>query len=110
VLLDAVRRCTQPYCVLVIPLLAEVRADYEFVDRVLVTDVSPAVQISRGMQRGRCSVVDAGRVVAGRAPRERGVALADDVVDNDGDLSALVPVVDRLHRRYSILAERSISG
>jgi dephospho-CoA kinase len=108
-LLDAVRHCTQPYCVLVIPLLTEVRADYEFVDRVLVTDVSPALQIARVMQRDRCSVVDAQRIVAAQAPREQRLALADDVVDNDGDLSALVPVVDRLHHRYSILAGANVS-
>jgi dephospho-CoA kinase len=108
-LLHAVMHCTQPYCVLVIPLLTEVRADYDFVDRVLVTDVSPALQIGRVMQRDRCSVVDAERIVAVQAPRERRLALADDVIDNDGELSALVPIVDRLHRRYSILAGATVS-
>ena len=58
-LLGAVRQCTQPYCLLVIPLLIEVRADYDFIDRVLVTDVSPQVQVARLMQRDRCSADEA---------------------------------------------------
>jgi dephospho-CoA kinase len=38
--------------------------------------------------------------MAAQATREQRLARADDVVDNDGDLAALGPQVERLHRLY----------
>ena len=109
-LLDAVRKCTAPYCVLVIPLLTEVRTDYDFVDRVLVTDVSPQMQVARLMQRDRCNADEASRIIAAQAPRAERLALADDVIDNEGDTAALTPVVERLHRLYLRLADTKIAA
>ena len=40
------------------------------------------------------------RIMAAQATREQRLAHADDVVDNDGDLAALGPQVERLHRLY----------
>lgn len=102
-LLGAVRQCTQTYCLLVIPLLTEVRADYDFIDRVLVTDVSPQTQVVRLMQRDRCSADQAFRMIAAQAHRNERLALADDIIDNDGDTAALVPVVERLHHLFCVL-------
>lgn len=99
-MLASVRACSHSYCVLAIPLLTEVRADYDFIDRVLVTDVSPAVQVQRVMQRDRCSAAEAERIIAVQAPRGDRLALADDVIDNDGELASLATRIDCLHQRY----------
>jgi len=109
-LFKAVVGCREPYCLLVIPLLAEVRADYDFVDRVLVTDVSPEVQIARLMQRELCGVDEASRMIVAQAPRDERLALADDVIDNDGDASAVTPVVEHLHRLYLRLGAAEIAA
>jgi dephospho-CoA kinase len=99
-LFDAVAGCRKPYCLLVIPLLVEVRVDYDFVNRVLLTDVSPEVQITRLTQRDLCGADEASQMIAAQAPRNDRLALADDVIDNDGDASALVPMVERLDCLY----------
>lgn len=92
--------CSAPYCVLMIPLFAEVHAQYDFVDRVLVVDALPAMQMTRLMQRDRSTEAAAAQILAAQAPRGQRLALADDVVDNSGDLARLGPVIGRLHCRY----------
>jgi len=103
---EAAGNCTAPYCVLVIPLLAEHRSDYDFVDRVVVVDVSPHVQIERLLLRDRCTREAADRSLAAQAPREQRLAIADDVIDNDGEKPALDPIIKRLHDYYLHLPAR----
>lgn len=98
--------CATLCCVLVIPLLAESRGDYTWVDRILVVDAPPDEQIARLMQRDGVTRELAQRMLAAQAPRAQRVALADDVIDNaDADATtSLDDVVARLHRRYLTLA------
>jgi len=103
-LLAATRDCAAPYCVLVIPLLAEVRADYDFIDRVLVVDVSSPMQQQRLVLRDRCPAEIAAAMIAAQAPRSARLAIADDVIDNDGERAWLDPIVERLHATYQRLA------
>jgi dephospho-CoA kinase len=101
---EAVAHCAATYCVLAIPLLAEVRKDYEFIDRVLVVDASPSVQRLRLIQRDRDTPEAAAARLAAQASREQRLAIADDVIDNDGSRDALDPMVGRLHALYEKLA------
>jgi dephospho-CoA kinase len=105
-LLAAVQDCSAPYCLLVIPLLTEVRRDYDFVDRVLVVDVSPEIQTQRLLLRDRCTPQAAATMIAAQAPREQRLAIASDLIDNNGGKAALVPMIDRLHALYLGLAAR----
>lgn len=104
VILDQVRECTSPYCVLAIPLFTECRDDYAWVDRVLVTDVPRAVQIDRLTQRPGIDADMARRILDAQATREQRLALADDVIDNTAPIDRLASVVNRLQRLYSQLA------
>jgi dephospho-CoA kinase len=105
-MLAAVERSEAPYCLLVIPLLVEHRSDYSFVARILVVDVSPETQKLRVVRRDRSTDEQAERVIAAQALRAERLAMADDVIDNDGDLAALEPTIERLHGRYLRLVER----
>jgi dephospho-CoA kinase len=93
-----------PYCVLAIPLLAENIAHYGWVDRVLVVDVPESVQITRLIARDGIDETLARRMLAQQASRAVRLALADDVIENSGDESALDHAVAELHRRYLALA------
>lgn len=93
-----------PYCVLAIPLLAENVAHYRWVDRVLVVDVPESVQITRLIARDGIDETLARRMLAQQASRAERLALADDVIENSGDESALDRAVAELHRRYLMLA------
>jgi dephospho-CoA kinase len=102
----AARDCQAPYCVVVVPLLVEVWAEYAFVDRVLVVDVSPRVQLARLVSRDRSNEAAARAMIAAQAPRAQRLALATDVIDNDGAIAALECAVERLHAIYSGLGSK----
>jgi dephospho-CoA kinase len=93
-----------PYCLLAIPLLAENIAHYRWVDRVLLVDASEAVQLARLMRRDGIDEVLAHRMLAQQASRAERLALADDVIENNGDEVDLDEAVAELHRRYLVLA------
>lgn len=95
-----------PYCLLAIPLLAENIEHYRWVDRVLLVDLPESVQIARLLARDRIDETLARRMLAHQASRTERIALADDVIDNSGDESALDQAVAELHRRYLDLASR----
>ncbi|HLS83299.1 MAG TPA: dephospho-CoA kinase, partial [Arenimonas sp.] len=73
--------------------------------RILVVDVPEAVQLARLQARDGVSPDLARRMLAAQASRAQRLALADDVIVNDGTLADLQAAVARLHTRY--LAEGS---
>lgn len=93
-----------PYCMLAIPLLAENREDYAWVDRVLLVDAPEALQVERLVQRDGVSRGHAAQMLAAQATREQRQAIADDVIVNDGEEAALDARVAALHARYLELA------
>jgi len=87
------------YCLLVIPLLAE-KGGYAGVDRVLVVDTERQTQMDRLKARDGASDRQAEQVLAAQATREQRLSIADDVIDNNGDIEALRARVLELHRLY----------
>lgn len=93
------------YCLVVIPLLVETGMT-DLVDRVLVVDAPETAQIRRIQARDGVDEAQARRILGAQAHRQRRLALADDVVDNAGDLAELDRQVAALHQRYLALAAR----
>lgn len=93
-----------PYCLLAVPLLAENIAQYRWVDRVLLVDVPESVQFDRLIERDGGDEALARRMISQQASRAERIALADDVIENHGDESALDDAVTALHQRYLDLA------
>ena len=94
------------YAVADIPLLTEGggRTAYPWLDRILVVDVPEAVQAERVMARDGVDAGLARRMIAAQATRAQRLAIADDVIVNDGALEALDGHVAALHRRYLAFA------
>lgn len=101
------RQATSPYAIATVPLLAEGggRAAYPWLHRILVVDTPAEVQKRRLMQRDGIDAVLAEKMMAAQASRAERLALADDIVVNDGDIAHLQRAADDLHRRYLALAE-----
>lgn len=95
-----------PYAVAAIPLLAEGggRAAYPWLHRILVVDVPREVQLERLLARDGIDAALAERMIAVQATRRERLAIADDVIVNDGTLEALDAHVSALHHRYQALA------
>lgn len=92
-----------PYQLLVIPLLVET-GGWTPVDRVLVVDCSEALQIRRLQARDGTTLEQARQILAAQATREARLAMANDVIVNEGDLGAVRDRVANLHATYLKLA------
>jgi len=95
-----------PYAIAAIPLLAEGggREAYPWLSRILVVDVPVDVQRARVMARDRVDAELAQRMIAAQATRDARLAIADDVIVNDGAVELLASQVEALDRRYRALA------
>jgi dephospho-CoA kinase len=90
---------SRPYVIVAIPLLVETQGADRF-DRVLVVDCDPALQLARLVARDGTTREEAARILAAQAPRAARLAVADDVIHNDGDIASLRDQVEKLHRQY----------
>lgn len=91
------------YQLIVVPLLVE-SSLRDFIDRVLVIDCDEATQIRRLLERDAESEDQARRMLAAQASRAARLAIADDVIDNGGDIAATRARVESLHEKYLALA------
>jgi dephospho-CoA kinase len=87
------------YQVIVVPLLVEssLRA---FVDRVLVVDCDEEIQVARLLERDTESEQQARKILAAQSTRDERLAIADDVIENEGSLEDTREQVLALHRSY----------
>lgn len=107
--LSRLRALEAPYAVVVVPLLVE--TDFiELVDRVLVVDCAPEIQIERVMRRDGVTRPEAEAILAAQTDRATRLQAADDVIDNSGDLEHARAQAAALHARYSSLARNCRGG
>ncbi len=92
-----------PYQILVIPLLVEKGLGSQL-DRVLVVDCDEELQIKRLQARDGSTPEQARAILNAQVSRATRVKAAHDVIQNDGDISALRDQVATLHARYLELA------
>ena len=92
------------YVVFAVPLLVESGSWKQRVARVLVVDCTEETQVRRVMSRSGLPESQIRAIMAAQVSRQERLAAADDVIDNDGDVMALVPQVDRIHALYTSLS------
>ncbi len=102
----AAQRAEGEYVIFVVPLLVESGRWVERVDRVLVVDCPEALQIERVMQRSQLPAAQVEAIMASQASRQERLAVADDVIVNDGERAAVEEAVARLHAQYLLLARK----
>jgi dephospho-CoA kinase len=93
---------TSPYVILVSPLLLESGKTglASLCQRVLVIDVPESVQRTRAGARDGQTPESIDRIIAVQIARHERVALADDTVINDGELTYLYAQLQTLHEKY----------
>jgi dephospho-CoA kinase len=94
------------YRILAIPLLVEHNLAAS-VDRVLLVDCDEALQLRRVQVRDGVPLPEARKILAAQASRAARLAVADDVIVNDGDLEQLRGRVEVLHELYGTLARET---
>lgn len=103
---DACMAAEAPYAVAAIPLLTEGggRAVYPWLDRIVVVDVPVELQRTRLLARDGIDAVLADGMIAAQATRAQRLAIADDIIANNGTLEDLDRAANALDRLYRGLA------
>jgi dephospho-CoA kinase len=105
---ESARRCAAslaPYVVLVVPLLVESGTYRDRAQRVAVVDCAEETQIARTMARSQLTLQEVRAIMAAQASRAARLAVADDIIGNEGSLESLRLQVVRLDARYRVLAK-----
>jgi dephospho-CoA kinase len=92
---------------IVVPLLLE-GGRQDLVDRVLVVDVDPKVQIQRVVGRDQLESSEVEKMLKAQINRETRLAAADDVLDNSGSPDDLPEKVLKLNQSYLKMAASHI--
>lgn len=87
--LDRAQRSTAPVVVFDVPLLGESSVWRGRCDRILVVDCAESTQIDRVVRRSGWSAAQVQQVIAQQTPRSTRRALADAVIHNDDDCTAV---------------------
>ena len=87
------------YVIMVVPLLFENGLD-RLVHRTLLVDISPQLQQQRTMARDDVSAKQVQNIIGSQATRAEKLSKADDVIDNQGEISALKCKVNALNSLY----------
>lgn len=96
-----VEAASGPYVLIVVPLLVGSPLA-KFVDRIVVVDCNEELQLQRLLARDTETVGQARRMLSAQASREDRLAIADDVIKNNGGLIETrrqVGDLDRFFRR-----------
>jgi dephospho-CoA kinase len=106
---ESIRRLLErrygPYALLVVPLLVENLAAYRpLLHRIALVDCEAADQLQRTAARPGVGIEQARAILAAQASPAERMRIADDVIDNRGDLAGLRHQVGLLHERYLELA------
>jgi dephospho-CoA kinase len=88
-----------PYQIIVVPLLVESTLK-SMMDRIVVIDCDAETQLRRLLSRDAESQEQAMRMIASQASRSERLAIASDVILNNGDLDETRRQVDSLHREF----------
>ena len=92
---------THPYVLLVVPLLIESLDAYRaLIDRIAVVDCEESQQIERAAARSGLQLEQVNAILSAQASRASRLHVADDVIDNRGDLNHLGKQVEQLHDKY----------
>ena len=105
-ILHQLEQITYPYCVVVIPLLAESKRNYPL-DRILVVDLPEKLQIARTSTRDKESAKHVEQIIQSQASRQQRLPIADDVIENSGTPETLLKNINSLHQKYLELARCS---
>ncbi len=103
-MVEQIKTATSPYCIAAIPLLTE-SAGIDYIDRILVIDCNPDLQIQRTVARDNISSEQAQAIIDQQANAQQRFAIADDIIHNNSDLPQLKQRIDELHKHYCQLAE-----
>lgn len=93
------------YCVVDVPLLTENNLQGLF-DRVLVVDCTEGQQLERAMLRDGSNRKTIENIIEMQATRTQRHSIANDIIENTGDIDGLKCRVNQLHQQYMLALQQ----
>jgi dephospho-CoA kinase len=91
---------TAPYLLVVVPLLPSSRTFRPLMQKVLMVDCGEQTRIERVIRRSHMTEAEVRAIISRQSSRAEYLQLADNVIQNGGDLENLVGQVAVLHESY----------
>ena len=101
-----IAQSTAVYVLLMVPLLLESGRYRDRCARVLVVDCQETTQVRRVAARSGMTPDEVRAIIRAQIGRDQRLALADDVIDNEGAPAPSIGAIERLDRLYRGLAAR----
>jgi dephospho-CoA kinase len=102
--IEAIKQLNQnkqaPYQILAIPLLFESPRYLSHINRILLIDCDEATQIARVKQRSHLSESEILSIIKAQTPRQKMLSLADDIIENDKNVTKLRESIQQIHQKY----------
>ncbi len=89
-----------PYQILAIPLLFESPHYKKLINRILLIDCDEKIQIERVKSRSHLSESEIIKIIRTQTPQNERLTLADDVIQNDGNVEELRKKILEIHQKY----------
>jgi dephospho-CoA kinase len=89
-----------PYQILAIPLLFESPRYVPHVNCILLIDCDEKTQIERVKKRSQLSTSEIKKIIRTQTPRKQQLKLADDVIENSGNVENLREKILGIHQKY----------
>ena len=91
---------TIPYQILAIPLLFESPRYAPHINRILLIDCDEATQIARVKLRNNLAEAEIKKIISVQTPRNKQLKLANDVIENVGNVEKLRENIMAIHQKY----------
>ncbi|MCW8910952.1 MAG: dephospho-CoA kinase [Gammaproteobacteria bacterium] len=101
---EQIHNVSAPYVIAVIPLLFET-GQTDQVDHILVVDCPEEIQIQRIKQRDNRDEQQIQEIIAAQSSRQTRLNMADDVIENQGDISDLDAKIGELHQKFLLMSQ-----
>ena len=94
------------YVILESPLLLETK-QHKLVNRILVVDVSPEIQLERAISRDGGSEATIKAIMNSQISRNDRISLADDIINNEQNFQSVQSRLIKFHQNYLNLANKN---
>ncbi len=98
-ILHEISQIKGPYCLVEIPLLKD-KANHPYLNRILLVQATPELQVARFMSRDKGSKEEALAILATQTDESKHRDVADDILINTGSLAELLGKVTLLNDAY----------
>ncbi len=104
---EEIEKVESEYCVVSVPLLFESGSESLF-DRILVVDLPEMMQLQRATTRDESDRKSIEKIAKSQISRKERLSMADDIIDNNGDIDSLKKKVIEYNNFYLGLCKSRI--